>query len=168
MDTMEIPNFGTVAVCPYNNSHQVPVERMQKHLVRCRRQYPNAKMAVCPFNNAHHVPEQELSLHTKACPDRAHMETFKYAISTNRNTLPQTGVYVRADGTTVEATSPPMDEVPDNEENWDDMDAPRYDPQQYCLNNPIIRKATHMTASEKRRFYESERARHEMLKKRNA
>uniref|UniRef100_A0A182KB59 CHHC U11-48K-type domain-containing protein n=1 Tax=Anopheles christyi TaxID=43041 RepID=A0A182KB59_9DIPT len=164
---MEVPNFGTVVVCPYNSAHQIIAERMQKHLVKCRRQYPNAKMAACPFNNAHHVPEQELNLHTKNCPNRDEMESFKYAIATNAAPLPQKGIYVRADGTTVEAETAPTDDMPVDEENWDDMDAAPYNPAKYCANNLIIRKATHMTAAEKRQFYEDERVRHDMLRKRN-
>nr|XP_040232942.2 gametocyte-specific factor 1 homolog [Anopheles coluzzii] len=169
MDTMEVPNYGTVVVCPYNNAHQILAERLQKHLVKCRRQYPNAKITACPFNNAHHIPEQELKLHTKTCPDRGQMESFKYAIASTPAPQPQAAVYVRSDGTTVLATAPPVEDVKqDDDENWDDMDAPAYNPAKYCANNLIIRKATHKTAAEKRQFYEDERVRHEMLKKGNA
>uniref|UniRef100_A0A6E8W8L5 CHHC U11-48K-type domain-containing protein n=1 Tax=Anopheles coluzzii TaxID=1518534 RepID=A0A6E8W8L5_ANOCL len=145
---MEVPNYGTVVVCPYNNAHQILAERLQKHLVKCRRQYPNAKITACPFNNAHHIPEQELKLHTKTCPDRGQMESFKYAIAST--------------------PAPPPQAAQDDDENWDDMDAPAYNPAKYCANNLIIRKATHKTAAEKRQFYEDERVRHEMLKKGNA
>uniref|UniRef100_A0A182PVA6 CHHC U11-48K-type domain-containing protein n=1 Tax=Anopheles epiroticus TaxID=199890 RepID=A0A182PVA6_9DIPT len=162
MNTMDIPNYGMVAICPYDKNHVILVERFSNHLLRCRRQHPNAKKVICPINSAHHVPEPELSLHTKNC---AAVESFKHPSSTNQISPAQTSMSVGAVDSSVEAESRPREDVPSNEENWDDMDEPPYNPETYCLNNPIIRKARNLTKAQKHRFYEAERARHNSFKK---
>uniref|UniRef100_A0A182QFD0 CHHC U11-48K-type domain-containing protein n=1 Tax=Anopheles farauti TaxID=69004 RepID=A0A182QFD0_9DIPT len=163
----DVPNYGTVLECPYNKSHLIATERMQKHLIRCRRQYPNAKIVECRFNTAHHVPEQELSLHLKQCPFRAHVDTFMFPVSNEKTTCPpDTGYYGTNEGMQVAGKLTTMAPAPD-EENWDDMDAPAYNPAVYCAQNPVIRKAMHKTASKKRQFYDDEQFRMAELRKQN-
>lgn len=66
--------------CPYNKAHQVPKLRLQYHLVKCRRQYPDANIKVCPFNATHIMPVPEFELHLKACSDRNLIEGQKYNV----------------------------------------------------------------------------------------
>uniref|UniRef100_A0A182N333 CHHC U11-48K-type domain-containing protein n=1 Tax=Anopheles dirus TaxID=7168 RepID=A0A182N333_9DIPT len=167
MATYDIPNYGTVIACPYDKAHQIPAERMQKHLIKCRRQYPNAKIVTCTFNTTHHVPEQELGMHLRQCPDRADLDMFMYTVKKEQAPIPaETAYYGTAQGMQASG-QPTMVQSAADEENWDDMDAPAYNPSVYCAQNPIIRKATHKTAAEKRQFYDDERVRHDELKKRN-
>lgn len=164
MDVIKIENFGDAIICPYNKSHIILADRIQWHLSRCRRQHPNAKIAVCCFNASHHIPEAELRAHQSICPDRVLVEVYKYPLdfgapATWKTQEPEV-VYNRSnDASGYVATQ---------DENWDDMDAPPYNPQEYCLNNPVIRKATHMTRSEKRRFYAEEHIRITAIEKKRA
>ncbi|XP_052889503.1 gametocyte-specific factor 1 homolog [Anopheles moucheti] len=161
MDELHIDHYGEVIICPYNKAHVIPAARIQRHLFKCRRQYPNANIDICCFNRAHHVPQKDLQQHQKNCPDRAIIEVCKYVIE---------------DGTASLYNPSPMEEQDpgqqvaaarynEQDENWDDMDAPRYDPEQYCKQNPVVRKTMHMTPSEKRNFREKERIRIATLNK---
>ncbi|XP_063997076.1 gametocyte-specific factor 1 [Pogoniulus pusillus] len=58
--------------CPYDSSHRVRVSRLPYHMVKCRRNNPQAAhgLAVCPCNARHCLPPAELRSHLSACPDR--------------------------------------------------------------------------------------------------
>jgi hypothetical protein len=51
--------YDGVITCPYNPCHQILRHRMQTHLVKCRKSYPDVVMQKCPFNAAHHIPQVE-------------------------------------------------------------------------------------------------------------
>ncbi|XP_049289572.1 gametocyte-specific factor 1 homolog [Anopheles funestus] len=158
MNELHIEQYGTVIICPYNKAHVIPAARIQRHLFKCRRQYPKANIDICCFNRAHHVPKEDLLEHQKNCPDRALIEVYQYTMDDGTSNLelpeepnPQHEFAVQ--------------KYKEQEENWDDMDAPRYDPEEYCRNNPVVRKTMHMTKSEKRKFREEERIRIAALNK---
>ncbi|XP_058062253.1 gametocyte-specific factor 1 homolog [Anopheles bellator] len=150
-----IPNFGRVLECPYNRAHQITEERMQRHLIKCKKQYPKVKMLLCPFNSTHYLEAAEYMAHLRLCRDRSLVETFRYVVEPSGNS-----------GQSVQrAKAPSPTPLCPDEENWDDMAAPAYNPTKYCIENKIIRKAFHLTPSEKRDFYEQERIRHKELEK---
>uniref|UniRef100_A0A182TKT6 CHHC U11-48K-type domain-containing protein n=1 Tax=Anopheles melas TaxID=34690 RepID=A0A182TKT6_9DIPT len=200
MTPIEITNFGAVVQCPYNKSHTILAHRFAKHLIKCRRQHPNAKIAICPFNSSHHVNEQEMKVHTTTCPDQGQIKSFMYPIGCPANPSMDSTLIPSDQGVTgglMYNTLVPSDQsvaaglidstmvasgtgIPDEaahcstsnslceEENWDDMDEPPYNPQEYCERNLIIRKATQKTKSQRRQFREAERKRFEILKNRDA
>lgn len=43
-------------------AHQIDKDRMQTHLIKCRRNFADLKWVECLFNVTHQVPEQELSV----------------------------------------------------------------------------------------------------------
>ncbi|XP_053667954.1 gametocyte-specific factor 1 homolog [Anopheles marshallii] len=162
MNELHIDHYGAVIICPYNKAHVIPAARIQRHLFKCRRQYPNAKIDICCFNRAHHVPQQDLQQHQKNCPDRALIEVCKYVIDDGTASLYKPSPMDDQDPVEAVATQ----QYKQQDENWDDMDAQRYDPVQYCMENPVVRKTTgHMTPSEKRKFREEERIRISELNK---
>merc|ERR1712241_1653167 len=55
--------------CPYNPSHKIAKDRIQTHLVKCRRNHPEADLVVCPYNASHHVPRPEEQFHVTSCQD---------------------------------------------------------------------------------------------------
>lgn len=154
--------YGTLLECPYNKSHRVQATAMARHLFKCRKMYPNTEFVTCPFNHAHKVAEPELKMHAATCEDRANFDMYKYCITT-------------AAATHQSATQEPEliynDEDPiapqkvhdDDDECWDDLRIPAYNPADYCSQAKIIRKATLMTPTEKRTFYEQEGKRHREL-----
>ncbi|XP_035909283.1 gametocyte-specific factor 1 homolog [Anopheles stephensi] len=155
MNVVEIENFGTCIICPYNKAHVIPAARIQRHLFKCRRQNPKAKIAVCRFNTSHHIPEAELKAHERNCPDRVLVEVYMYPMdseipASSKIPMPQAEYNGMYDASGYNPTE---------EENWDNMDATPYNPEAYCRNNPIVRKATHKTHAEKKKFYEEEQVR---------
>ncbi|XP_052861670.1 gametocyte-specific factor 1 homolog [Anopheles cruzii] len=156
-----IPNFGRVLECPFNRAHQIPEERMQRHLIKCKKQYPKVKMLQCPLNSTHLMPTEEYMTHIQLCRDRSLVETFRNVVKPATNS----GQLVQGVVQPTKPDAPSSAPLCPDEESWDDMAAPAYNPTRYCIENKVIRKAFHLTPSEKRDFYEQERIRHEELDK---
>lgn len=53
------PDPEDLMTCPYNPAHQIIHSRMQYHLEKCRKQYPNAMKENCPFDATHVINSQE-------------------------------------------------------------------------------------------------------------
>ncbi|KAJ0169791.1 hypothetical protein K1T71_014397 [Dendrolimus kikuchii] len=51
--------------CPYNKVHRVPLSRLQGHIVKCQKNYPELK--ICPYNATHRYQETEIHRHVKNC-----------------------------------------------------------------------------------------------------
>ena len=69
--------------CPYNSSHKITMDRIQTHLVKCRRNHPEADLVVCPYNANHHMPKPEEQFHVTSCPD-AYRRSFPESKSGGR------------------------------------------------------------------------------------
>lgn len=181
------PGYSELLQCPYEKAHRIQAHAMSKHLFKCRKNHPNQKLVSCPFNESHRINEKELKLHVQSCEDRASFDTYKYCIASKPVNTPakdapelvynnsppkdpfKTGRYSKSrkeedsdgDDEEKEEKLPVAD---DDEECWDDMNVPAYNPQKYCEQAKVIRKATLKSPSEKKAFYEAERLRLQSLK----
>lgn len=163
MEVATPAGFKTLLECPYNKAHRVQATAMARHLFKCRKMHPDKKFATCPFNHAHLVPEPELKMHTAQCEDRANFDMYKYCITTAAATHTSTEAQ---EPELIFNTEDPINAKPvqdDDDECWDDLRIPAYNPAEYCEKAKIIRKATLMTPAEKRAFYEKENERHKVL-----
>lgn len=181
--------YGELIQCPYEKAHRIQAHAMSKHLFKCRKNHPNQKLVSCPFNESHRVNEKELKLHVQSCEDRASFETYKYCIASKSANAPENNP-----PELVYNNSPPKDPFKvgrysqsrkdeDDDENWDDekeqklpvandeedecwddMNVPAYNPQKYCEQAKVIRKATLKAPAEKKAFYEAERLRLQNLR----
>ena len=64
-----------LVTCPYKPEHQVSIDRIQKHLVKCSKEHKTSQFEVCWLNSSHHIPQQEMVSHLprpKSCGDRIH------------------------------------------------------------------------------------------------
>ena len=58
--------YDNIVECPYNRAHQVLASRMQTHLIKCQKNYPNVKKVKCPYNSTHLVNKEDLTV--RYCP----------------------------------------------------------------------------------------------------
>ncbi|XP_048003490.1 gametocyte-specific factor 1-like [Leguminivora glycinivorella] len=57
--------------CPYEPNHRVPRSRIQGHIVKCQKNYP--ELAICPFNATHRYPAAQIKHHVANCPTKQAM-----------------------------------------------------------------------------------------------
>ena len=63
-----------MVTCPYKPEHQVSIDRIQKHLVKCSKEHKTSQLEMCWLNSSHHIPQQEMASHLRTCPDRKAVE----------------------------------------------------------------------------------------------
>ncbi|XP_008556377.1 uncharacterized protein LOC103577500 [Microplitis demolitor] len=61
-------------ICPYDRNHIIDRSRLQRHLVKCSKNFPPNYKETCPFNATHLMFESELKAHIKDCPDRKYID----------------------------------------------------------------------------------------------
>lgn len=69
--------------CPYNKAHEVPKLRLQRHLLKCKKQYAGQDMKTCPFNATHIIPAKSLQNHISTCVDQNVIEGQKLNTATH-------------------------------------------------------------------------------------
>jgi len=138
--------------CPYNPVHQITVDRLQVHLVKCRKNHPGSDLAICPFNRTHHVSHAEFQLHKMVCQDRRVVEQDMRVIGDGRHPviLPVT-----------------PGELPPSDEDWEReaIVVRSYDPAARARERCVLRKLEGATRSERKEFRALERHRLEALEK---
>ncbi|XP_055383210.1 gametocyte-specific factor 1 homolog [Condylostylus longicornis] len=150
MEALKKCGYNEVVECPYNKSHLILKTRIQKHLIQCRKSYPNQEKSTCPFNTTHLINKKEFSYHVEICPDRASFDLYKYKIDSR----PYSSENENFDENMDEPNST-IDEQP--VEDWSNDNVPSYNPQQYCNKLPLLRTKVGGTPSEKRAFREAQR-----------
>ncbi|KAI4504684.1 hypothetical protein M0802_000234 [Mischocyttarus mexicanus] len=63
-------NTNELVTCPYNENHKIIKSRIQKHIVKCEKNYPNDYKIICPFNATHRLFRYEIAEHITVCPTR--------------------------------------------------------------------------------------------------
>jgi len=150
---MPVLDWEKTITCPYNPSHQITVERIQFHLVKCRKNHAGSDLKVCPFNASHHVPAPEEEFHMKTCSDRKVVEMEKYSWSMQQ---PKQHGHLKL---------PVRAELPPSSEDWEaEATVTRsYDPRAKAEKMQVLRKIEGATPSERREFRALEKHRHEVL-----
>ena len=126
-------------VCPYNQAHTILRHRMQTHLHKCRKNYPDQDMVSCTHNASHHVPRMELEYHENhMCPNRHSFQSGMFEV--------QQETYV-----------PPIApiehiQLPEPEENWDDGAVNTFDPKKNAAEKCLIRGIHCVPPSERKAF----------------
>ncbi|XP_045120009.1 uncharacterized protein LOC123509639 [Portunus trituberculatus] len=83
---MDYRQIEKLVPCPYNSSHQIIPHRLAKHIVKCKKNFPNADMKVCLFNAVHVVPSHQYQAHLLECDSRGLVERelyFKPSVTSN-------------------------------------------------------------------------------------
>jgi len=150
----------SLSVCPYIKSHMIRPERMQRHLIICRKNilskpsHPLYKLALnierCPYDATHHIAKHEMIRHVDVCTSKREVVTPTEAPAWRKavdKTL-EAAVYAEAS------------------ENWDDNDGEGtiitspYNPQSKILQSttPILHLPPGMSRAEKSDFRSRQRA----------
>jgi hypothetical protein len=157
---MPLCDWEKTITCPYNPSHQITVERIQWHLVKCRKNHPASNHVVCPYNASHHVPKPEEQYHISTCSDRKIVELAKYSWAMDRP------------GHHGNLTMPSPSNVNwgnsasgGMEENWEKEATVKqsYDPSKKAAKAPVLRNLQGATPSQRKEFRAQERVRIETL-----
>jgi len=157
---MPLCDWEKTITCPYNPSHQITVERIQWHLVKCRKNHPTSDHVVCPYNASHHVPKPEEQYHISTCSDRKIVELSKYSWAMDRP------------GYHGNLSMPPPsnvqwghDETEGLEENWEKEATVKqsYDPKKKAIKAPVLRYVQGATPSQRKEFRAKEKVRLETM-----
>jgi len=152
---MGLLEWEKTVTCPYNPAHQITPARMQRHLVKCRKNNPTAEVDVCPFNCSHHFPKPERRYHLETCPDRKIVDLVKYDMETEQDVIGIDQVKPVCEGR--------MEVLLDGED-WDaEPQLQSYDPEKKCIKSGVLRRLQGGTPSERKKFSVAERIRHEGL-----
>ena len=68
-----------VVICPYNEKHLIFKSRLQKHIVKCEKKYPEHYKVMCPYNATHRLFKSQLEEHVITCPTRNVLESEMYS-----------------------------------------------------------------------------------------
>ncbi|XP_043495221.1 gametocyte-specific factor 1-like [Polistes fuscatus] len=63
-----------IVTCPYNENHKIAKSRIQKHIVKCEKNYPSDYKVICPFNATHRLFKHEITEHITKCPERKQVQ----------------------------------------------------------------------------------------------
>jgi len=153
---MPLLDWEKTITCPYNPSHQITVERIQFHLVKCRKNHPASDHVVCPYNASHHIPKPEEQYHISTCGDRKFVELTKYSYA-----LERPGQHGNL------ALPPPSNVQWGNsgpgvgDEDWEKEATVKqsYDPKKKASKTPVLRNLQGATPSQRKEFRAQEKIR---------
>jgi len=159
---MGLCSFEKTITCPYNPAHQITMDRIQFHLVKCRRNHPDTDHVICPYNASHHIPKPEEQYHISSCPDRKLVELAKYSWAMDKPG--QHGYLEKPEPSRMNQTE--ITSLMMMDENWETEATIKqsYNPNMKCAKAKVLRKLPGATPSERRKFYASEKQRHDVIK----
>jgi len=148
---MPVLDWEKIITCPYNIAHQITEGRLQRHLVKCRRNHPDAEVVICKFNSSHHIPLREEQQHLQTCQDRKFVEMIKYGL--------------RLEDKKQVPFKPATRVQDDEEEDWEKEANIKtsYDPRKKASQLPVLRKLEGATKCQRKEFRAHEKERHESL-----
>ncbi|KAG8247638.1 uncharacterized protein LOC124365760 [Homalodisca vitripennis] len=147
--------YEKMVICPYDKAHEIRRGRMQFHLDKCRKNFPNTDMIRCPFNSTHLIPKVEQEFHTKEeCDSRTNWDRSNFEVGDVNCPV--------KDLVSVNAVS-----VPDADENWDNYESPvsvLSVIKDQAANKEIFRLKQCESKAKRKNFRKQEKERHEILK----
>ncbi|XP_066592885.1 uncharacterized protein [Prorops nasuta] len=131
--------------CPYDPAHRIRRNRLQCHLMKCAKNFPNSTKEKCPFNQTHIIEKLELESHISECPDRGILELGKVKVEDEK---PLGIVPIKPD------LEFPSGEI------WEDVPVKeKLPPMIKTESKPIFRQVICVPKSERKKFKLSERSR---------
>ncbi|XP_037932353.1 gametocyte-specific factor 1 homolog [Teleopsis dalmanni] len=135
--------------CPYNAYHKISEGKLPVHLPKCQKLYKSDNKKICPYNITHIIDEHELEAHLLTCETRPIYDRYMRSQKLNQN------------------NDVPKFEPLTSKTSWDDEPPVlTYNPQQYCLANPVCRSLKGASRLRRLAFRKFERKRIAAIKAR--
>lgn len=131
--------------CPFNKSHRILKHRLQKHLNKCRKQYPNKKL-ICPCDATHMIDVEKYEHHISVCPSSGNIQCYQNILEVEQNVG------------TVSLEEACNKQTAVMNEDWSGNN-PTYNPLIASEKKNVIRAAICLPRSEKKQFRQYERDR---------
>lgn len=142
-----MPFIGPYSRCPFDESHTIIDGRLQKHLVKCSKNYPKDTMLHCFYNATHMLTPEQYMHHLANCPSSGNVQCFQTIIG---DAQPVGTVPIE------ELCKVPTEPICD--EDWSGNNA-TYDPIAASADKNVIRSAVGLSKSKKTQFKLNERER---------
>ena len=136
-----------MVTCPYKPEHQVSIDRIQKHLVKCSKEHNDSQFEVCLLNASHHIPQQEMASHLRTCPHRKAVEIE----------------FIKGWPVHGKEGSLERGHLSESHEDWESEAGVflPYNPQQMAMKKQVIRQPSRgAIRSDRNKFIAAERKRH--------
>ncbi|XP_012282846.1 uncharacterized protein LOC105701027 [Orussus abietinus] len=95
-----------IIICPYDRSHRIVRSRIQKHIVKCERNFPENYKEICPYNATHRLFKADMENHIKTCPMRTFLDPYLYQSTPKQGSIK---TYVPSE----------MESIADTDETWE-------------------------------------------------
>ncbi|XP_054011405.1 uncharacterized protein LOC128894033 isoform X1 [Hylaeus anthracinus] len=84
--------IGAYTTCPFDNVHQILDGRLQKHIFKCRQNYPQITKVTCPFDATHILDPNvyKVNHHLSECRSTGNIKCFEHSLEpdTKVGTIP--------------------------------------------------------------------------------
>ncbi|XP_076628029.1 uncharacterized protein LOC143345109 [Colletes latitarsis] len=141
--------FGDYTQCPYDKSHRIIRGRLQTHLVKCAKNYPEGNKLVCIFDASHIVDPQNYENHLKECENSRSIKCYQQSLEPKM----KLGTISLESACSMKSTESTM-----NGENWFENN-PTYDPLVASEEKNVVRAGMVKPKAEKKKYKQRERER---------
>ncbi|XP_011305400.1 uncharacterized protein [Fopius arisanus] len=140
-----------MVTCPLDKNHQILKNRLQFHLVRCKKNHDMSKKGTCEYNSTHIMDKHELQAHHLTCIDRYEIEEKQYS-QDEENCEQWKGIL------SVQDVIKACENLATYGDNWDnDPEVETYDPHKANENKEIITGLIVASKSAKKAFRNEQR-----------
>ncbi|XP_076659443.1 uncharacterized protein LOC143362848 [Halictus rubicundus] len=146
--------FGPYIPCPFDKSHRIIVGRLEKHLFKCRKNFPKDTKVSCPFDARHMLDQEEYEHHISTCPSSGNVKCYQQSLEVEK----KVGIPIQA--TCNVQTNSLCDE------DWSGGNV-TYNPIAASEGKNVLRTVVGLSKAKKIQFKHYERERIAMLEKKN-
>ncbi|XP_076628193.1 uncharacterized protein LOC143345178 [Colletes latitarsis] len=139
--------FGDYTQCPFDKSHRIIRGRLQTHLVKCAKNYPEGIKLVCIFDASHKVDPQNYENHLKECESSGNIKCYEFSFEPEI----KLGTISLESVCNVESTTI-------NDEDWSGNN-PTYDPWVASEKKNVLRIGMGLSKAQRKKYKQRERER---------
>nr|XP_031831503.1 uncharacterized protein LOC116426551 isoform X1 [Nomia melanderi] len=147
--------FGPYTICPFDKYHRIIDGRLQKHIFKCSKNYPNQR-ATCPFNANHRLKPEEYEHHLSVCPTNGNVICYQMSLESEKEI-----------GTVSLQSACSMETNVCYGEDWSGDNNVTYDPLTASETKNVFRPVIGLSKAKKKQYKNYERERIAKIEKHN-